>query len=98
MTAFTSFFVRSECWSVIFWINSDFVIILAMLFCPGFRFSNIAGFVPGNPKQARSAQLCFELAPWPLLLRPRPGLAARFARASRDRGGRCVAGFSNRAG
>jgi hypothetical protein len=40
MTAFTSFFVRSECWSVIFWINSDFVIIFDMLSCPGFRFEH----------------------------------------------------------
>src|SRR3954465_4041461 len=43
MTAFTSFFVRSECWSVIFWINSDFVIIFDMLSCPGFRLSTIVG-------------------------------------------------------
>ena len=55
MTAFTSFFVRSECWSVIFWINSDFVIIFAMVSCPGFRSSTIVGI---RTKKSKISPIC----------------------------------------
>src|SRR3954470_4003017 len=94
MTPFTSFFVRSEGCSVIFWINSDFVIIFAMLCCPGFRSSTIVGI---RTEKSKASPICTVLFRSCALVvccfTPKGGLAARFARARRDRRGRCVGGF-----
>src|SRR5438128_12139848 len=70
MTAFTSFFVRSECWSVIFWINSDFVIIFDMVFLsPGCSIRALySNSEPRNLTQRRSAQFCCNLRACRLLL------------------------------
>jgi hypothetical protein len=75
---------------VIFWINSDFVIILAMLCYPGFRSSTIAGI---RTEKSKTSPICTALfrscalavccftpnADWPRGSRVRAGIAGAHA-------------------
>ena len=70
-----------------------------MLSCPGFRSNTIVGI---RTEKSKTSPICTALFRSCALVvccfTPKSGSAAWFARASRDRRGPCVAGFSNRSG